>query len=224
MKTTLIIASLLLLVSCGAKKQYHKKLNVHPEAQTFLSTFEEKYGVKVDDLDMTFAALSDAGVLGYCQKSVRTEKRMEGGALVEHVYATPVIVLNTKYWDRIGTTAFTDSDKEQLVYHELGHCVLNRPHVEEKVTSSIMNPYHKTAAWYGNIYERNYSNFMIELFNRPALASAGLSFDPTPYASTIFPEFQEIEVEDLHADDLHDCVNDKGSIVVEVIPEVTEEN
>lgn len=50
------------------------------------------------------------------------------------------IVIDKKYWDRS-----TYWERESLVFHELGHCVLDRPHVtaydEEGHSLSIMHPF-----------------------------------------------------------------------------------
>lgn len=38
-----------------------------------------------------------------------------------------LITINTLFWDILD-----DWEKEKLVFHELGHCILNRPHLDEK--------------------------------------------------------------------------------------------
>ncbi len=62
------------------------------------------------------------------------------------------ILLDEEYWQSAGTL-----DREQLVFHELGHCALDREHNEtwarDDWPTSIMYPsneidQHKYAAWY----------------------------------------------------------------------------
>jgi hypothetical protein len=71
------------------------------------------------------------------------------------------ISLKRSYWD----TA-SDLDKEQLIFHELGHCVLLRYHdnksLSNKNPASIMSSYHFS----GQIYNGNRTYYLDELFSR----------------------------------------------------------
>jgi hypothetical protein len=206
MKTTLILIALLSLASCGAKKVYHTKVNIHPDAQSFVSTFEQKSNIKIRDLEVTFSDKIADGILGYCQVGSRTERKATLQGAEDHIYATPTIVLNSNYW-YTGRLA-TDSDREQLVYHELGHCILGRPHVNS--ASSIMFPYHLT----NTAYLADYARYMAELFNKPLMASSGMRFQN--YASTIYPEFEEFEVVVPADSEIRDCIHDKGHELIQV--------
>lgn len=72
------------------------------------------------------------------------------------------------YIDRATWPTLSTLGKEQLILHELGHCILNRPHLEElvniggykKIPKSIMHPYH-----FGNnlFYDKNHSYYTNEL-------------------------------------------------------------
>jgi len=44
--------------------------------------------------------------------------------------ATKDIVIHVKRWD-----AMSDRQRERLIFHELGHCLLDRPHLEEVLTN-----------------------------------------------------------------------------------------
>ena len=48
---------------------------------------------------------------------------------------TPQVVVRKSYWDAAGI-----SDRRELLFHELGHCVLGKPHRDDHVC--IMNTYH----------------------------------------------------------------------------------
>lgn len=55
------------------------------------------------------------------------------------------------------------SSKEQLMYHELGHCVLNRDHLNSTtsgIANSIMNSYHLDFS----VYLSYYTDYLVELF------------------------------------------------------------
>ena len=39
------------------------------------------------------------------------------------------ITINKKYWDN-----YSDKQREQLIFHELGHCALNRDHNDATIT------------------------------------------------------------------------------------------
>lgn len=195
MKNLLILISLLTLASCGLNNQPKtgtKKVNIHPEAQEYVSTFQVKYNYPITNLEVVKRPL-EGNVLAYCQY---------GGSM------TPLIVLNTNYWDH---PSFTTANKEQVMYHELGHCLLKRGHDDSmlvinpyySVPASIMNTYHFSY----QVYTQNYSHYINELFRTNAFA--GISFDDTVYASTMpeFPEFVEPEIEVLSSEEIKDCVN-----------------
>lgn len=209
MKTSLLLFFLLFLVSCGAKKVYHTELSIHPNAAKYVGTFESQLGKDIKDLKVTYAKLSDDRVLGYCEIGTRVNREY-GVEVVDHVYATPKIVLNTTHWEKLSLAS-----KEQLIYHELGHCVLGRPHetrLENKTPVSLMYPYHLGT----EIYVSNYASYISELFSRPSAAYARMTFDGTVYASTIGTDFDEMETADYQMEDLHDgCVHDKGTIVID---------
>src|SRR5690606_17670169 len=101
---------------------------------------------------------------------------------------------------------YVAADREQLMFHELGHCILNRSHTNS--TNSIMYPYHLSA----NYYINHYVNYIAELFGMTAYAGEVINDDT--YASKEFPEFvdrgDEIQVlspEELENGDFHETVN-----------------
>lgn len=68
------------------------------------------------------------------------------------------------YW-----AVFGDMDREQLLFHELGHCILNRPHDDmttmfgfDTVPQSIMYSSHFPAA----IYMEYHPYYILELFSQ----------------------------------------------------------
>jgi hypothetical protein len=69
-----------------------------------------------------------------------------------------VVVMSNTFWDRASTVS-----KRTLVYHELGHCALDREHVDEDNTDSIMNPYVLS----DYLVEGRWEQLVERLFNEP---------------------------------------------------------
>ncbi len=120
----------------------------------------------VSGLTVNFTTDLPANVLGSCtmgQKRVR---------------------INENLWSILSAAG-----REELVFHELGHCVLNRGHDNTEIAGipvSIMNAYHLGPTIYAD--PTLYDGYMAELFNSPLAVFAGLTFDATPYASTLSSE------------------------------------
>lgn len=75
--------------------------------------------------------------------------------------STPLINLNRIFWFESSTAA----QREEVVYHELGHCVLGRPHLDlylNGVSVSLMSTELLPESWYTN----NRAYYIFELFNR----------------------------------------------------------
>jgi hypothetical protein len=74
---------------------------------------------------------------------------------------TPTILINQLSWSRM-----TEADREALMYHELGHCVLGRNHITTRNTNgqpiSLMYP----VAISAHVYLENKESFIRELFLR----------------------------------------------------------
>lgn len=76
----------------------------------------------------------------------------------EPVNGYPVVTIDTAYW-----SVSNDLEKEELVFHELGHCLLDRDHCEEKENGapvSLMEPEMLGSKVYGERREA----FVDELF------------------------------------------------------------
>jgi hypothetical protein len=74
-----------------------------------------------------------------------------------------------------------EARREQLMYHELGHCILGLRHnnnVVNSIPESIMN----WQNFKGSIYSSNYASYLAELFNVNPAVFAGVSFDSSQYS------------------------------------------
>lgn len=130
---------LLFLVSCGPAEDFeillggpHKKKVIVQveELRPYLDMFEKhsaQYGdgVIIDDL-----------IIGFGEVDIEGDNDFTLGVCYRWPNRTPEVVLDIGHWQRMDATR-----RILLVYHELGHCILNRGHVEEGLYDSIMNPY-----------------------------------------------------------------------------------
>jgi len=71
----------------------------------------------------------------------------------------PIITIDTNYWD-----VADEFEKQELIYHELGHCILNRDHCEVKENGkpvSLMEPEMVGSSF----YQENREKLINELFD-----------------------------------------------------------
>ena len=103
--------------------------------------------LKVTDLVIQFGPMKNHLERGICE--------IDGDA-------TPTITINEDSWNRMD-----DSEREPLIFHELGHCVLHRRHqngqMKDGVPTSLMNSYSITEFTYSTYREY----YLHELFSAP---------------------------------------------------------
>lgn len=114
------------------------------------------------------AFVSDASSLGLHIKItdlIVTIQTMDNKTIAFCEYGmTNKIVFNQSYYEYyLSQEMFADI--EQVMYHELGHCVLGRGHYDElyypdNYPKSVMNTYHFS----GRLYEMFKHNYILELF------------------------------------------------------------
>ena len=80
--------------------------------------------------------------------------------------AIPMITIDRKYW-----WAANERQRTALIFHELGHCVLGRAHVDsverDGCATSLMN----SIAEFAGCFPEQYGRYLLELFgsNKPAI-------------------------------------------------------
>lgn len=121
---TLLAAATFLLVACGGPKKF---LLIDAEAAPYVVQFEEAsslYGesIKVDNLVVVKreGSFFESTKLATC---------------ILQAEATPTIYINNTFYPRL-----TEWDKRELLFHEMGHCVLGLPHIDSQ--QSLMYPWH----------------------------------------------------------------------------------
>jgi hypothetical protein len=147
----------LFLVSCGMEPvispilpEHNKFSTETAELKSYVSMFERDSviygeGVIIKDLVVRFgdvgAPRNGSVTLAKCYRT--TDK-------------APEVVVGIKQWRNLSNTG-----KMLLVYHELGHCVLNRLHINREDTISIMNP----TLMPEKVYKENKEESLRELFD-----------------------------------------------------------
>lgn len=136
------------LTGCGKDK----KRDVDPSLDSYVTAFENASvdnggGVKVDNLSAQFGDLDNPSERGVC---------------VTKGDDTPTITISKTIWDRI-----PESERRELMFHELGHCVLFREHLDALTNdghtpASLMNKY----AIQGTTYSQYEKQYEAELFSR----------------------------------------------------------
>lgn len=190
----LLVIGSALLTGCGIITDNQKILNVHPVAQPYVQRFEQISGRHIDNLEVVFRPI-EGHTIGYCQKSYETKYSSLGFKKTE--IERNLIVIDSTYWnpddsldnyrdDLFNSKGFSyrqveAADREELMFHELGHCILNRGHTNS--TASIMYPYHLGGLGYLNYY----ASYISELFGFTSYAGTAIANDT--YASKVFPEF-----------------------------------
>lgn len=148
---------LLILVLSACCQAHNKQVSIPAEVQPYIDSFQadagsQNVGLKIDDLVVQFDSLDQPDQVVY-------------GRCVYGYNMTPVVKLDKSHWDN-GSSTF----RETLVYHELGHCLLNRLHINllwqapngARTPFSIM--YANSAAL--DYYQMYRQHYIQELFRR----------------------------------------------------------
>ena len=153
-----ILVFVVLCASCGAgpieptnptdpfSKQEHKKIVEYDNAfKTYIDSFESDWGLSIKDLTVEFDTI---------EQDEETKTLILGECTLQ-TNVTPHIAVDTGLWQNL-----SDTRRKLLMYHELGHCVLFRKHVEG-INTSIMNPTLISAF----TFSKNKDYFIEELFD-----------------------------------------------------------
>ena len=142
--------------ACAPKQKQHESfLQVDAPFLDFVNNFEqvsaqEGTPVQVTDLVLSFGSTPSLNETGVCEWADNE---------------TPKITINQRIWNTLN-----DYDKQEVIFHELGHCVLKRIHQNTEmmayngtvqVAESIMYPYRIS----GTIYRDNIVHYHDELFD-----------------------------------------------------------
>jgi hypothetical protein len=151
---TLIVSSTTVsfaLSACGSSQS---------QTHTPVVSIEAQYQPIVDSF--TVEAATEGAPVTITDLIIQTVQDLptteEMGVCLQGAGTTPTIQINQSMWDSL------DADGQQeLLFHELGHCVLNRVHEEilnNGVPVSVMSPIFLGSS----LYDANKDQYMHELF------------------------------------------------------------
>jgi len=130
-----------LIAACGNAPQ--KTFDVPSEFMSYYQSFSEAGSVTTDNLIIQFGPL-DYPRVGQCWTGP----------------TTPIITIEPNYWGTV-----SELQKKEIIWHELGHCVLGRAHRTDFLSdgwpASIMYP---TQFDPNYIFNQNYEYYRKELF------------------------------------------------------------
>lgn len=112
---------LLVLIFVGCEKEESTDVNnlyIADELQPYFDLFEVEaaargldYNLEEENLEGYLLRISDDDVIGQCSFNTDHPQR---------------VTIDVSFWRRA-----SDFEKEMVVFHELGHCVLNRDHIDD---------------------------------------------------------------------------------------------
>lgn len=144
---------LFLISSCGKNisdfiqgKGNPKRGKTDPVFREFVDSFSQRFNISVG-VPITFKPI---------------EQKYAGVCLV-YVNGYREIRINKIYWE-----SYSREQKEQLIFHELGHCVLNRGHDDSLIfntncPNSIMRSFMFSQHEINTCYLPNYNYYMEDL-------------------------------------------------------------
>ena len=152
--TNCYLVCLLLFCACS----WQQRTKIPPEVQPYLEAFQQEArhrGTKVQlsDLAVTF----DTALSRYSGNTYPLEPNAVASR--KTFWTPPLIILDTTllWWKNPVT-------REKVIFHELGHCILNREHKDELLPNgegaSILNTYNNLTRY--NSKTRHY--YLNELF------------------------------------------------------------
>lgn len=151
----LISSFAMMASSCAPKQKDHEAfLQVDSAFSDYVHNFEqvaaqEHQPLVINDLVVSFGDTPNLNETGVCEWAENT---------------TPTVIVNQRIWNTLN-----DYDKQEVIFHELGHCILRRVHQSTEIMAynntmqipeSIMYPYRIT----GSVYRDNMVHYNDELF------------------------------------------------------------
>lgn len=144
--------TLLLFQNCGTtftSQQTVKQIVTTTDQQfyPYIQEFEYYYGETTAHIPIGFADL-DPKIAGICYRSVIAGKTLNA-----------YIVIDYDYWYKI-----TEYQRINLIFHELGHCALGKPHVPSDSVSLCPSSFMFEQIMSTSCIRDNYDAYIEELF------------------------------------------------------------
>ena len=123
MKHIILLAAILTIITACTKESSENIENfsyyLHPEIEVYFERFEAEGKLRGQDIDLQ--ALQISGHL----------EDIEGEKVLGQCFSNPnepnSISIDAPFWEKA-----SDTEKEFVIFHELGHCYLGRSHLDSK--------------------------------------------------------------------------------------------
>ena len=159
----------LILQACSQDEDLIRP-EISPAARTYPNVDEELFSHfrKFEDEARKRGQTYDLKALGIIGQIEEIDKEHVAGQCATYKnYHPRRITLDQTFWEQS-----SDAMKEYIVFHELGHCVLNRPHTEDSFSNGVCNSIMRSGNGgcydYYNRFTRQY--YVDELFEVEAIS------------------------------------------------------
>ena len=153
--TVVYFAICILMIGCAKESEKDlivEELNIDAELQPYFDRFITEGANRGEEIDLVakriegfLIDIEEADVAGQCSYSSSSTRKVN---------------IDINYWNRA-----TDLEKEFVIFHELGHCYLDRSHLDEaenRTCTSIMHSGTSGCRFQYNAITRN--TYLDELF------------------------------------------------------------
>lgn len=113
----IIVFAWLLYPGCGEEEQV--EVYIDPEVQPYLDLFIEEAGLRGMEIHIEEYALSIS--------IEQIDRENVAGQCTQASGSYNYIIIDPVYW-----RAYTEMSREALLFHELGHCILERGHLDDQ--------------------------------------------------------------------------------------------
>lgn len=151
MKLALFLVLVLTLTGCGSG------LDTHVQDPEF-TPYVERFVARAAERDVV---VSPNITVQFTEDSLDDDDEGKAMARCYRGFGARYVVVARNYWDKMH-----DLQREEVIFHELGHCLLDRPHRNEErfnVPCSLMNG---TGLPYIADYGSHKENYLDELFGK----------------------------------------------------------
>jgi hypothetical protein len=155
----LFLASNFMLACAAAPSSSPQVVSVQPQFSAFVSRFETVAAQQGRPLKVTNLIIQTGDL------PVAANGDRERAVCETATGMTPTITVDNTAWAEIANGAENDLDREELLFHEMGHCLLGRVHNHDLQSDgtpvTMMNPYRIDH----DIYSDNHAYYVNELFH-----------------------------------------------------------
>lgn len=136
---------LIFLMGCSHREAVLRNDDISEYVNRFETHGKKYYGDQstVGNISYYFENMGFSEIAGYCQVDDNEKK----------------IVINSVSWSK-----YTDLEKEELLFHELGHCVLYRGHLNEVFPDDTPVSIMYYRVMNEDVYKEKYDYYIKELF------------------------------------------------------------